>query len=72
MGVQPPSTATATATGEDGSVSVDLSVPKSMGGPSRPNTTTPEHRFAAGYAACFAGALDCLAAQQKRTPRTRS
>ena len=80
MGVQPPSTATATATGgrdghsraEHGSVSVDLSVPKSMGGPGRPNTTTPERRFAAGYAVCFGGALDYVAARQKRTPRTRS
>ena len=31
----------------------DLSVPKEMGGPGRPGTTTPEHLFAAGYAACF-------------------
>ena len=38
----------------DGSVSVNLSVPKEMGGPGLPHTTTPEHLFAAGYAACVA------------------
>ena len=42
-------------------VSVDLSVPKSMGGPGKPNTVTPEHVFAAGYAACFGGAVDFIA-----------
>ncbi len=42
----------------DGVVSVDLSVPKSMGGPGKPGTTTPEDLFAAGYAACFGSACD--------------
>jgi len=37
-----------------------------MGGPGRPNTATPEHLFAAGYAACFGGALDYIAKQQKK------
>lgn len=46
---------------EDGLVSVDLSVPKAMGGPGRPGTTTPEDLFAAGYAACFGGACDYAA-----------
>ena len=50
----------------DGSVSVDLSVPKAMGGPGRPDTTTPEHLFACGYAACFGGALDYVARQHKK------
>jgi Ohr subfamily peroxiredoxin len=50
---------------EDGSVSVDLSVRKGMGGPGLPGTTTPEHLFAAGYAACFGGALDFAASQHK-------
>ncbi len=67
-------TATATSTGgrnghsetSDGSVSVNLSVPKSMGGAGLPNTTTPEHLFAAGYAACFGGALDFVAKQAKQ------
>src|SRR6201993_4732173 len=51
---------------DDGSVSVDLSVPKAMGGPGKPDTTTPEHLFAAGYAACFGGALDYAAKQHKQ------
>jgi osmotically inducible protein OsmC len=73
MEIKPLFTATATATGgrnghtaaEDGSVSVDLSVPKAMGGPGKPGTSTPEHLFAAGYAACFGGALDFVASQRK-------
>jgi Ohr subfamily peroxiredoxin len=72
--IKPLFTATASATGgrnghteaADGSVSVDLSVPKAMGGPGKPGTTTPEHLFAAGYAACFGGALDFVAKQQKK------
>ena len=72
--IKPLFTATATATGgrngrtqaNDGSVSADLSVPKAMGGPGKPGTTTPEHLFAAGYAACFGGALDFVAKQQKK------
>jgi osmotically inducible protein OsmC len=67
-------TATATATGgrnghtetSDRSVSAELSVPKEMGGPGKANTTTPEHLFAAGYAACFGGALDYVATQHKK------
>ena len=43
-----------TSKAEDGSVSVTLSVPKEMGGPGKPGTTTPEHLFATGYAACVA------------------
>src|SRR5690606_61101 len=50
----------------DGSVSVDLSVRKEMGGPGLPDTTTPEHLFAAGYAACFGGAVELVAGQQKK------
>ena len=46
-------------------VSVDLSVPKAMGGPGKPGTTTPEDLFAAGYAACFGGAVDFVAKQKK-------
>jgi Ohr subfamily peroxiredoxin len=72
--IKPFFTATATATGgrnghteaSDGSVRADLSVPKAMGGPGRPNTTTPEHLFAAGYASCFGGALDFVAKQHKK------
>jgi Ohr subfamily peroxiredoxin len=72
--IKPLVTAVATATGgrnghtesRDGSVKADLSVPKEMGGPGKPNTTTPEHLFAAGYAACFGGALDFVAKQHKK------
>ena len=67
--INPLFTATATATGgrngrtesDDGMVKADLSVPKAMGGPGKPGTATPEHLFAAGYAACFGGALDFVA-----------
>ena len=72
--IKPLFTATATATGgrnghteaSDGSVRADLSVPKAMGGPGKPGTTTPEHLFAAGYAACFGGALDFAGKQHKK------
>ena len=72
--IKPLFTATATALGgrnghtqsDDGVVKADLSVPKEMGGPGKPGTATPEHLFAAGYAACFGGALDYVAKQKKR------
>ena len=71
--IKPLFTATATAVGgrnghteaHDGSVKADLSVPRAMGGLGKPGTTTPEHLFAAGYAACFGGALDYVAKQHK-------
>lgn len=77
MGIKPLFTATATATGgrngqaeaADHSVAVELSVPKEMGGPGKPDTTTPEHLFAAGYAACFGGALDYVASQKKKNAK---
>jgi osmotically inducible protein OsmC len=47
-------------------VSADLSVPKAMGGPGKSGTATPEHLFAAGYAACFGGALDFVGKQHKQ------
>jgi len=50
----------------DLSVSVNLSVRKEMGGPGLPDTTTPEHLFAAGYAACFGGAIEFVARQHKK------
>src|SRR6201992_2527139 len=76
--IKPLFTATATATGggnghteaSDGSVRADLSVPKAMGGPGKPNTTTPEHLFATGYAACFGGALDFVATQKKKNAKS--
>src|SRR5258707_7535540 len=75
--IKPLFTATATATGgrnghtasSDHIVSADLSVPKAMGGPGKPGTSTPEHLFAAGYAACFGGALHLVRQQHKRDAR---
>jgi osmotically inducible protein OsmC len=72
--INPLFTATATASGgrnghtasDDGMIKADLSVPKAMGGPGKPGTATPEHLFAAGYAACFGGAVDFVAKQQKK------
>jgi osmotically inducible protein OsmC len=72
--IKPLVTATAVNTGgrnghsetTDHSVSVNLSVRKEMGGPGLPNTTTPEHLFSAGYAACFGGAIEFVAHQQKK------
>lgn len=72
--IKPLFTASATATGGrnghseagDGSVKVALSVPKEMGGPGKSGTTTPEHLFATGYAACFGGAVDYVGKQQKK------
>ncbi|UOQ76515.1 organic hydroperoxide resistance protein [Hymenobacter sp. 5516J-16] len=42
---------------------VDLSTPKEMGGPGKAGATNPEQLFAAGYAACFEGALGVAARQ---------
>ena len=72
--IKPLYTATATAVGgrnghtqsSDGIVSFDLSVPREMGGPGKTGTATPEHLFAAGYAACFGGAIDFVAKQHKQ------
>jgi len=44
---------------------LNLSVPKEMGGPGKPGATNPEQLFAAGYAACFEGALGVAARQAK-------
>jgi len=65
-------TARATTTGgrnghaetSDGVLKVDLAVPKEMGGPGG-QKTNPEQLFAAGYSACFGGALDFVARRKK-------
>ena len=72
--IKPLFTATATATGgrngrteaSDGLVAANLSVPKEMGGPGKAGTSTPEHLFAAGYAACYGGAIDFVGKQHKK------
>jgi lipoyl-dependent peroxiredoxin len=48
------------ATSSDGRLDVDLSVPSEIGGDSGPGTN-PEQLFAAGYAACFQGAMGVVA-----------
>lgn len=47
------------AKSDDGSLALDLRVPVELGGPG--GGTNPEQLFAAGYAACFHGALSLLA-----------
>ncbi|MBR1021879.1 organic hydroperoxide resistance protein [Bradyrhizobium viridifuturi] len=55
------------AASADGLLSVSLSVPKSLGGPGGEGTN-PEQLFAAGYAACFLGAVKLVARTRKITP----
>jgi Ohr subfamily peroxiredoxin len=65
-------TAHATATGgragtaktDDGALDVALSTPRQLGGAGGAGTN-PEQLFAAGYAACFIGAMKAVAARQK-------
>ncbi|MBR9903258.1 MAG: organic hydroperoxide resistance protein [Gammaproteobacteria bacterium] len=64
----------ATATGgregyaksSDGALDVKLSTPKELGGAGG-DGTNPEQLFAAGYSACFLGALKHVASQEKVT-----
>ncbi|MGA4730138.1 organic hydroperoxide resistance protein [Micromonospora taraxaci] len=65
-------TASATASGDgrdghvetsDGTLAFDLAVPKEMGGAG--GAANPEQLFAAGYAACFHGALRVVARRAK-------
>jgi Ohr subfamily peroxiredoxin len=48
---------------DDGKLEVKLQLPKEMGGTGE--GTNPEQLFAAGYAACFIGALKAVAGEQK-------
>jgi Ohr subfamily peroxiredoxin len=65
-------TAHATSTGgrvgttesSDGVVKMSLTTPKELGGAGG-NGTNPEQLFAAGYSACFIGAMKAVAARQK-------
>ncbi len=52
------------ARSDDGRLEVSLDVPKAMGGDDGPGTN-PEQLFAAGYAACFLGALKFVTSQKK-------
>lgn len=66
-------TATATATGgrdgravsSDGHLDVKLTTPRELGGQGG-DATNPEQLFAAGYSACFIGAMKLVASQQKQ------
>ena len=49
---------------DDGALDVALSTPKALGGAGGPGTN-PEQLFAAGYSACFIGAMKFVAARQK-------
>lgn len=49
----------------DGILDVKLAVPKEMGGLG--GATNPEQLFAAGYSACFLGAIKFVAAKEKVT-----
>ena len=53
-----------TATSNDGKLDLALSTPKELGGAGGEGTN-PEQLFAAGYSACFIGALKHVAAAEK-------
>ncbi|WP_420146392.1 organic hydroperoxide resistance protein [Sphingobium sp.] len=67
--------AQATATGgrdgkasvKDGNLDIRLATPKALGGNGDGNN--PEQLFAAGYSACFLGAMKFAASQDKALPR---
>ena len=79
MSIQRLYTARAKATGgrdgravsSDNVIDLPLSTPKEMGGAGLAGSTNPEQLFAAGYAACFDGALN-LVARLEKTPITGS
>ncbi|EDX90989.1 MAG: Ohr subfamily peroxiredoxin [Alcanivorax sp.] len=52
------------ATSDDGQLNVKLATPKALGG-SGGEGTNPEQLFAAGYSACFLGALKLVAGKAK-------
>jgi lipoyl-dependent peroxiredoxin len=52
------------ATTADGSLNIKLALPKELGGAGDPGNN-PEQLFAAGYAACFIGAMKAVAPAQK-------
>jgi len=66
--------ASATSTGgrdgrsvsSDGVLDLRLTTPRELGGPGGAGTN-PEQLFAAGYSACFLGALKFVAAREKRS-----
>lgn len=75
MSITPLYTAVATARGgrqghvtsDDAVIDLDTSTPKGLGGPGGLGTN-PEQLFAAGYSACFSGAVGLVAMRQKIKP----
>ena len=71
--IKPLYTASVTTTGgrdgravsSDGVLDVKLTTPRELGGQGG-EATNPEQLFAAGYSACFIGALKFVASQQKQ------
>jgi lipoyl-dependent peroxiredoxin len=71
MAIEKLYTASAKATGgrqgrttsSDGTIDFPLAMPKALGGNEKEGHTNPEQLFAAGYAACFGGALGLVARQ---------
>jgi osmotically inducible protein OsmC len=55
---------TGTTKSSDDRIALNLSTPKELGGDGGPGTN-PEQLFAAGYSACFIGAMKAVAGAQK-------
>jgi osmotically inducible protein OsmC len=55
---------TGTSTTPDGALKLELSTPRELGGTGGPGTN-PEQLFAAGYSACFIGAMKAVAGKMK-------
>jgi osmotically inducible protein OsmC len=74
VAIQPLYTSTATSHGgrngrvrsDNGTIDMPLTMPKALGGPETAGSTNPEQLFAAGYSACFEGALRLVAGQMKK------
>src|SRR5213080_1358080 len=77
---QPLFTSSATAVGgrqgrvesSDGNIKMDLAMPGTPRAKELPNATNPEQLFASGYAACFDGALQHIAKQDKNIVKFQS
>lgn len=55
---------TGTTKSSDGAINLNLVTPAGLGGPGGAGTN-PEQLFAAGYSACFIGAMKAVAAREK-------
>ncbi|KAG2188870.1 hypothetical protein INT44_004010 [Umbelopsis vinacea] len=77
--IKPLYTAQATAVGgrqghvksSDGVLDLQLAMPKSLGGSGEAGKTNPEQLFAAGYSACFQGAMGLVAGKMKVSGSTK-